>query len=237
AQVVLRAHHSNFKIVGFTTEPEIGEIVTLAHLHGAIFIDDLGSGALLDTARFGLEHEPMVQESVRSGADLVCFSGDKLLGGPQAGIIVGRKELIEKVRKAPLARAVRADKLCLAALSATLMHYLKGEAEKSVPIWEMVSQSAAQVQRRTEALKKKLGRGEILPGTSTIGGGSLPEETLPTFVLSIEVPRPDQVSKRLRRAGTPIITRIEQDRIVIDMRTVLPGQDTELAASLAKEIQ
>ena len=235
-QVVVRAHHSNFKIVGFTTEPELKDIISLAHAHGALFIDDLGSGALLDTAKYGLGHEPMVQESIGSGADLVCFSGDKLLGGPQAGIIVGRKELIEKIRKAPLARAVRADKLCLAALSVTLLHYLKGDAEQSVPIWQMISQTSDQVLARTQILLQKLGRGEIVTGSSTIGGGSLPEETLPTFLLTLSVKRPDEVARRLRLADPPVITRIEQDRIVVDMRTVLNSQEKILAKVLSNEI-
>ncbi len=233
-QIVLRAHHSNFRIIGFTSEPEISEIISLAHAREALFIDDLGSGAMLDTARYGLAHEPIVQESVSSGADLVCFSGDKLLGGPQAGIIVGRKELIDKIRKTPLARAVRADKLCLAALSATLLHYLKDEAEQYVPIWQMISLPAKLIEQRAIKLQKALSQGEVLPASSTIGGGSLPEETLPTFILSFKATRPDEVSLRLRRAATPIIARIEQDRIIIDLRTVLPEQEAFLAEVLAQ---
>jgi len=234
AQVILRAHPSNFKIIGFTAEPEIAEIIPLAHRFNALFIDDLGSGALLDTSSYGLEHEPMVQESLSSGADLVCFSGDKLLGGPQAGIIVGRKELINKIKKAPLARAVRADKLCLAALSVTLLHYLKGEAEQKIPVWQMIAQPAEEVKARAQRLQVLLGRGEIKEGSSTVGGGSLPEETLPTFVLSLKVDRPDEFSKRLRQSEIPVITRIEQDQIVIDLRTVLQGQEDTLAAVLVK---
>ena len=234
AQVILRVHPSNFKIIGFTTEPEIAEIIPLAHRFNALFIDDLGSGALLDTSNYGLAREPMVQESVSSGADLVCFSGDKLLGGPQAGIIVGRKELISKLKKAPLARAVRADKLCLAALSATLLHYLKGEAEQKIPIWQMIAQPADEVKTRAQLLQVRLGRGEIKEGSSTIGGGSLPEETLATFVLSLKVDRPDEFSKKLRQSEMPVIARIEQDQIIIDLRTVLPGQEEALAGVLSK---
>ncbi|MFM8319756.1 MAG: L-seryl-tRNA(Sec) selenium transferase, partial [Chloroflexota bacterium] len=146
--LVLRAHRSNFRLEGFTSEPQLDEIAALAHQAALPLLDDLGSGALLDAARYGLGHEPTVQESLAAGADLVCFSGDKLLGGPQAGIIIGRAALVDKLRKHPLARAVRADKLCLAALSATLLHYLKDEAEREVPIWRMIAAPAEQLQGR-----------------------------------------------------------------------------------------
>jgi len=131
--LVLRAHRSNFHISGFTSDPTLGEMAAVAHQAGLPLVDDLGSGTLLDTARYGLGHEPTVQESLAAGVDLVCFSGDKLLGGPQAGILVGRAELVMRLKKHPLARAIRADKLCLAALSATLLHYLKDEAEREIP--------------------------------------------------------------------------------------------------------
>jgi L-seryl-tRNA(Ser) seleniumtransferase len=148
--LVMRAHHSNFRILGFTSEPTLPELVDLAHRAGVPLLDDLGSGALLDTARFGLDHEPMVQESILAGADLVCFSGDKLLGGPQAGIIVGRKDMLERIKRHPLARALRADKLCLAALTATLVHYLKDEAEREIPIWQMMVRTPEQLQARAQ---------------------------------------------------------------------------------------
>ncbi|MDD5370752.1 MAG: L-seryl-tRNA(Sec) selenium transferase, partial [Anaerolineaceae bacterium] len=140
--LVMRAHSSNFRMIGFTAEPALADLVQLAHQHGAPALDDLGSGTLLETERFSLAHEPMVQESVALGVDLVSFSGDKLIGGPQAGILVGRRELIAKLKKHPLARAMRADKLCLAALSATLLHYLKDEAERTIPVWQMIAQTA-----------------------------------------------------------------------------------------------
>ena len=196
--LVLRAHRSNFHISGFTSDPTLGEMAAAAHQAGIPLVDDLGSGTLLDTARYGLGHEPMVQESLAAGADLVCFSGDKLLGGPQAGIIVGRAELVMRLKKHPLARAIRADKLCLAALSATLLHYLKDEAEREIPIWRMIAAPAEAVRQRAQAWQAALGQGEVLPSQSTVGGGSLPGETLPTFVLALTVPHPNRFLARLR---------------------------------------
>jgi len=195
-------------------------------------VDDLGSGALLDTARFGLGHEPMVQESLAAGADLVCFSGDKLLGGPQAGIILGRTELVIKLKKHPLARAIRADKLCLAALSATLLHYLKDEAEREVPIWRMIATSPESLRQRAADWAGQLGQGTIIPGESTVGGGSLPGETMPTFLLALSLRSPDRFLRSLRRAHPAIIARLENDQVVIDPRTVLAEQEPVLLANL-----
>lgn len=235
--LVLRAHHSNFRIVGFTSEPDLAEIAAAAHARGVPLIDDLGSGALLDTELFGLAHEPTVQESLAAGADLVCFSGDKLLGGPQAGIIVGRQELIAKIRKHPLARAVRADKSCLAALTATLLHYLKDEALREIPVWRMISTPAAELRSRAEAWARALGQGEVVFSQSTVGGGSLPEETLPTFALALTVPRPNQFLAELRAQRPAVIGRVENDRLLLDPRTVLPDQDSSLLASLTRVLK
>ncbi len=232
AAMVLRAHRSNFKIVGFTEEPEQEKIVNLAHEFNVPFVDDLGSGALLDTAKYGLGHEPTVQESLAAGADLVCFSGDKLLGGPQAGIIVGRKDLLDRIKKHPLARAVRADKLCLAALTATLLHYLKDEATREIPIWQMMSMSARTAKVRAEAWREKLGQGDVVASESTVGGGSLPDESMPTFVLSLSVKHPDKFLKALRSQNPPIIARTENDQILFDPRTVLDEQDNQLLSTL-----
>lgn len=232
AAMVLRAHRSNFKIVGFTEEPELAKIANLAHEFNVPFVDDLGSGALLDTAKYGLGHEPTVQESLAAGADLVCFSGDKLLGGPQAGIIVGRKDLLDKIKKHPLARAVRADKLCLAALTATLLHYLKDEATREIPIWQMMSMSARTAKVRAEAWREKLGQGEVVASESTVGGGSLPDESMPTFVLSLSVKHPEKFLKALRSQNPPIIARTENDKILFDPRTVLNEQDPSLLSTL-----
>ncbi len=234
--LVMHAHRSNFKMIGFTEEPERKEIADLAHKSGVIFADDLGSGALLATERFGLAHEPTVQEALAAGADLVCFSGDKLLGGPQAGVIVGRADLLAKIKKHPLARAVRADKLCLAALTATLLHYLKDEAEREIPIWRMISTTPEQVKARAGYWAAKLGQGEVLASESTIGGGSLPGESLPAWVLALTVKGSDKFLEKLRREQPPVIARTENDRILLDPRTVLPEQDGALLVNLANVI-
>ena len=235
--IVLLAHQSNFKMIGFTEEPEWKDIVALAHSRAVACVDDLGSGTLLDTARYGLAHEPTIQESLASGVDLVCFSGDKLLGGPQAGIIIGRADLIATIRKHPLARALRADKLCLAALSATLLHYLKDEAEREIPIWRMMALTPDQIRQTAEGWAEKLGQGKVIAGKSTVGGGSLPEESLPTFLLALDVKSPDRFLKKLRLQQPPIIARTEKDRILLDPRTVLPEQDGALLVGLMNALR
>ena len=222
--LVMRAHRSNFKIVGFTEEPELKEIVDVAHQANVIVVDDLGSGALLDTAKYGFAHEPTVQESLVAGVDLICFSGDKLLGGPQAGIIIGKKELIDKIKKHPLARAVRADKICLAGITATLLHYLKEEAEREIPIWKMMSLTLDQLKVRAEAWRDALGKGEVIKSESTVGGGSLPEECISTYALALNVKSPDKFMKKLRESHPPIIARVENDTILFDPRTVLDDE-------------
>ncbi len=223
--LVLVAHRSNFDLVGFTAEPALEEIVRTAHEAGLPVAYDLGSGALLDTAAFGLRHEPTVQEALQAGADLVCFSGDKLLGGPQAGIVVGRADLVAKLKKHPLARAVRADKMALAALSATLLHYLKDEAPEKVPVWRMISTAPEMLAARVEGWIAALGRGRAVEGRSTVGGGSLPGETLPTTLLALDVLHPDRFLARLRRCNPPLIGRIQEGAAVFDPRTVLPEQE------------
>jgi L-seryl-tRNA(Ser) seleniumtransferase len=230
--LVLRAHHSNFKLVGFTHEPELSDIVEIAHQQDVAVMDDIGSGAFLDTTLYGLGHEPTVQESLAAGVDLVCFSGDKLLGGPQAGILVGKAKLIEKIKKHPLARAVRADKFCLAALQVVLEHYLKEDAENSIPIWRMLSTPLKQIENRAEYWRDELGAGEVIEGYSTVGGGSLPEETLPTYLLAISPRKSLAFLNALRKMSPPIIARIESDRVLFDPRTVLPEQDGALLVGI-----
>ncbi len=230
--LILRAHHSNFRIVGFTTEPEIAELVALGTARDLPVVDDLGSGTLLDTAQFGMTHEPTIQESVEAGAAVVCFSGDKLLGGPQAGIIVGQAKYVEPLKRHPLARALRADKLCLAGLQATLLPYTKDEATKQIPIWRMIAAPLSELERRARRWRRALRRAgitvEIVDGESTVGGGSLPGETLPTKLVALPTAHPDQVAAALRAAESPVITRIEKDRLVLDPRTVLVEEENTL---------
>ncbi|MGD8405652.1 MAG: L-seryl-tRNA(Sec) selenium transferase [Anaerolineales bacterium] len=230
--VVMRVHRSNFKIIGFTEEPELKDIVDVAHKADVLVVDDLGSGSFLDTAKYGLAHEPTVQESLEAGVDVVCFSGDKLLGGPQAGIIVGRKDLIAKIKKHPLARAVRADKVALAGITATLLHYLKDEAEREIPIWRMISMTRKQVKARAEAWQDALRNGEMIESESTVGGGSLPGESMKTWVLALDVKSPDKFMPKLRASDPPIIARTENDRVLLDPRTVLLEQDETLLSIL-----
>ncbi len=237
AALVLHAHHSNFRIIGFAKEPGQREIADLAHSFGVIFADDLGSGVFLATERFGLAHEPTVQEALSTGADLVSFSGDKLLGGPQAGILIGKADLLNRIKKHPLARAVRADKLCLAALAATLLHYARDEAEREIPVWRMISASPGSLKKRARTWVDRLGQGKVMEAKSTIGGGSLPGETLPTWVLALSVSSADKFMENLRREQMPIIARIDNDQVLLDPRTVLPEQDKSLLDSLAKALQ
>lgn len=222
---VMRAHSSNYAIVGFTSEPAITEIAASAHQAGLWFFDDLGSGALLDTSRYGLKHEPMVQESLEAGADLVCFSGDKLLGGPQAGIILGKKDLVDQLKSHPLARAIRADKMALAALSATLVHYLKDEALEQVPVWQMISAESSLLKSRAENWKKRFRIGEVVESRSMVGGGSLPGETLPSWVWALKVHHAQRLLELLRRGNPAVIGRIENDLVIFDPRTILIADD------------
>ncbi len=230
--LIMRAHRSNFKLIGFTSEPDLKDIATLAHQAGVAIVDDLGSGALYDTEKYGLTHEPTVQEALAAGVDVVCFSGDKLLGGPQAGIIIGKKDLLDKIKKHPLARVVRADKACLAGVTATLLHYLKDEAEREIPILKMMSYTLKQIKGRAEAWRRELGKGEIIEGKSTVGGGSLPDETLPTFLLSLSVESPEKFLQLLRAQNPPIIARTANNKILLDPRTVFPEQEGALLVGL-----
>ena len=226
--LLLHTHRSNFRIIGFTAEPALNELAVLAHQAGIPLVDDIGSGALLDTSRYSLGHEPTVQESLEAGSDLVCFSGDKLLGGPQAGIIVGRADLVARLKKHPLARAIRADKLCLAALSTTLIHYLKDEAESEIPVWRMIAATPEQIQERAKQWQEFIGRGEVIAGESTVGGGSLPEEILSTFLLALQIEHPNRFLTHLRLANPPVIARLEDNQVLFDPRTVLPEQEAIL---------
>ena len=238
----LKVHASNFRVEGFTAEVNSGELVELGDRLGIAVLHDVGSGSLLSTESYGMAHEPTPQESIRAGMGLVFFSGDKLLGGPQAGIVVGKKDLVDRLARHPLARAVRIDKLSLASLTATLVHYLKDEAEQEVPIWRMISASQAVLKKRAQSWKRALGRScTVEEGRSAIGGGSLPGETLPTWVLSVDCQTVDggaqEVMRRLRESQPPVVARIEDDRVLLDPRTVFPEEDDDLLAALRTSIE
>jgi L-seryl-tRNA(Ser) seleniumtransferase len=235
--LLLRVHASNFLQLGFTHSPRLEELVSLADRYLLPVVDDLGSGSLLDTSRYGLAREPMVQESIAAGAALVCFSGDKLLGGPQAGIIVGKAAYVTRLKTHPLTRAVRPDKLTLAALGATLVHYLRGEAERIVPVWRMLSTSMAELEARCHAIAGTLPVPvQVVASSAAVGGGSLPGQTLPSRALAICAPSADRLAAALRAAATPVVARIERDRLLLDLRTVLPDQDATLSASVREAL-
>lgn len=232
---IMRVHASNFRIVGFTESPAIEDLARLGHEHGLLVIDDLGSGCLLDTTAFGLAPEPTVQGSVAAGVDLVLFSGDKLLGGPQAGIIVGRRHLIDLLRRHPLARALRMDKASIAGLAATLRHYLRGEAVEKVPVWRMIAAPLAEMERRARRWARAVGPpAMVVDGRSMVGGGSLPEESLPTKVLAVpgDGGYLSEVARRLRASDPPVVGRIDGGRLLLDPRTVEPAQDRALVTAL-----
>ena len=231
SSMLLRVHTSNFKQIGFVQQPTLEQLTALAHARGLLAVDDLGSGSLIDTARFGLEHEPMIQESVAAGVDLVCFSGDKLLGGPQAGIIVGKAEALAPLKRHPLARAMRVDKLTYAALIATLEHYRRGDALERIPVWRMVACPLHDVKRRAAAWAAHVD-GTVVSGESTLGGGSLPGAALPTALLAIHSAAPNRTLEQLRAADPPVIARIADGRVLLDPRTVLPEQEAALLAAL-----
>jgi L-seryl-tRNA(Ser) seleniumtransferase len=236
---ILVAHYSNYKIIGFTSQPSLSDLAALARDRGVWLLYDQGSGALVDVSGYGLEPEPTVQEGLGDGCDVVCFSGDKLLGGPQAGLLVGRAALVGRMKRHPLARAVRADKLCLAGLSATLLHYLDGSAEREVPVLWMIARPLAELadtaERWAASLRERNASATVVAGESRVGGGSLPGTSLPTMLVAVSASsrRPDELATALRARPLPIIGRIQDDRLLIDPRTVLPGQADELLAALA----
>lgn len=238
---LMRVHRSNFRLMGFVHEPSLAEMVALADERGLLLFDDLGSGTLLDTEPYGLEHEPTIQESVTAGASLVSCSGDKLLGGPQAGLILGRAELVARIKRFPLTRALRVDKTTLAGLQATLRHYLLGEATEKVPVWRMISEGEESLAERATAWIQALeGLGvaaSVVRGRSAVGGGSLPGETLPTHLVALEAGAPDALAARLRASEPPVITRIVDDRLVLDPRTVLTEQEGTLWRLVAQAVR
>jgi L-seryl-tRNA(Ser) seleniumtransferase len=252
---LLAVHPSNFRIVGFTEAPPLADLAALAASHGLPLIHDLGSGALARTERFGLAHEPTPQESIAAGADLVCFSGDKLLGGPQAGIVAGRAALITDLARHPLARALRIDKLTLVALEATLRQYRDGVAEQTLPVWRMIAIPQEELRQRAAAWAQRLRAGglaaEAIAGESTVGGGSLPGETLPTTLCAIaqaDAPIDDPtdgrvgvdaglLAERLRMGDPPVVARVSRKRLLLDPRTVPPEMDDVVADAVLRAAQ
>ena len=233
--VFLKVHSSNFRVEGFTAEVATADLVEVGRNSGVTVLHDVGSGSLLLTENYGMTHEPTPQESIKEGVGLVFFSGDKLLGGPQAGIIVGKKGLVDQLARHPLARAVRIDKMSLASLTATLVHYLKGEAEKEIPVWRMISATALALKKRAKSWQSALEwPSTVDKSRSTVGGGSLPGETLPSWVLSMDCGETGvvQVMRRLRESRTPVVARVEDDRGLLDPRTVLPEEDATLLEAL-----
>ena len=231
----LRVHTSNFKVSGFVHAPSLEEMVECGARRRLPVLHDIGSGCLLDTREFGLAHEPTPQESVQVGIDLSFFSGDKLLGGPQAGIVVGKRKYVDVLKRHPLARAVRLDKLTLAALAVTLLHYVKGEAVRKVPVWQMITASKQQLDRRARRWARAAGEGaRVIDGASTVGGGSLPGEALPSRVMAISGSgnRLLALGQRLRQGSPAVLARIDGDMLLLDPRTVLPEQDSALIGAL-----
>lgn len=238
---ILTVHRSNFRITGFTHDPEDGELQALAREHEILWLDDWGSGSLLQPGDFGLLPEPTVADRVQAGCDLVCFSGDKLLGGPQAGLIVGRADLIQRLRRFPLLRALRVDKSAIAAMEATLLSYLRGRALDEIPVWRMIAAPLAALEARAQtlvvALEQQGHAAVLLPCQSAIGGGTTPGETLPSTGLVIETDTPDRLHAALRAGTTPVIGRIVDRRLLLDLRTVLPHEDAVLPELIAAAIE
>jgi len=234
--LLLRVHSSNFRQIGFTAEVPLEELTALGRQAGIPVVDDLGSGTLLDTTHYGLSAEPMVQQSVAAGAGLVTFSGDKLLGGPQAGLIAGDRELVDRLRRHPLARALRVGKFTLAALQATLLHYLRGEAEHEIPVWQMITAPLETLAARSAGWAAELSSHGIPSAvaelSSTVGGGSLPGEVLPTRALSIAASRTDALAAALRTGVPPVIGRIVEGQMILDPRTVPPDADKALLSAV-----
>jgi L-seryl-tRNA(Ser) seleniumtransferase len=236
---VMRVHSSNFRLVGFVNEVPIEELAQIGKKHNLIVMDDLGSGCFLDTAAFGLAPEPTVQQSIRAGA-LAFFSGDKLVGGPQAGIIAGQKQYIDKLKRHPLARAVRIDKSRLAGLIATFTHYLKGEATAKIPVWRMIAAPIDEIEKRAAAWENALaGAGKIVPGETMVGGGSLPGGSLPTKLVALGGGKKSvqAIAQELRRLEAPVIGRIDKDLLLLDPRTVLPEEDKEVIKALKELVK
>jgi L-seryl-tRNA(Ser) seleniumtransferase len=237
-RLILRVHRSNFQITGFTEQPSLSQLVALGRKRNIPVMEDLGSGAFFDFRLLGISGEPGVPDSLRAGVDIVTYSGDKLLGGPQAGILSGRPEQIRRIRSNPMFRALRVDKLTYAALEATLLAYVKRD-HKAIPAIAMMSMSASEVRQRAELLAGQIGSAvltaEVIDGESVIGGGAAPSAVLPTALIALtsNESSAEEVAARLRTSDPPIIVRVEEDRVLLDLRTVFPEQDAAIAAALS----
>jgi L-seryl-tRNA(Ser) seleniumtransferase len=239
---MMRVHHSNYRILGFTEEPSVEELAELARKHNIPLIDDLGSGALVDLKEFGIESEPLVQRSIKTGVDVACFSGDKLIGGPQAGIIVGKASIIQRIRKNPLSRALRVGKLTIAGMEVSLRLFLsRDKLHDSHPVYRMFSLSPKDVEKRAQKVAKELraqveDRAEItiIDGGSQVGSGSVPVETIPTKLLRIKPASgsPENLARKLRHHTPPIFTRIQKDAVLFDFRTIQEDEDTVVLEAL-----
>jgi L-seryl-tRNA(Ser) seleniumtransferase len=239
--MLLRVHPSNFRIQGFTHRPELAELLELARARRIPLMEDIGSGCLIDLRPYGIADEPMAQESLALGVDLVCFSADKLLGGPQGGILAGARNWIETIRRNPLMRTYRVGKLIYAALDATLISYRSGRAMSEIPVLHLISTPFEELERRRRRflrrLKPKLLEGtriEQVQGESVVGGGSCPESRLPSPLIAVTSERcsVSQMESRLRAHDPPIIIRLEEDKALVDLRTVFPSQESILSDGL-----
>lgn len=241
AAALMRVHTSNYRVMGFASDVDIQSLVAIGREHRLLVIDDIGSGALLDVQHFGFSHEPLARASIEAGADVALFSGDKLLGGPQCGIVVGRRELIERMSRHPLARAVRVGKLTLAALSATLKLYRDPDhAQQFIPVLQFLNTPVDNLKNRAERLAPQLnacaavGEARAIEDVAYLGGGSLPTQQLPTWCIAVtpQTASVEQFAKSLRTADTPVVGRIRQNQLLLDLRTVFPRQDQQLVQAV-----
>ena len=231
--MILQVHTSNFRMQGFVHHAELSELAELAHQRGILLVDNLGSGSFIDVTTYGLAAEPLIPDRITAGADVVCFSGDKLIGGPQAGIIIGKQAQIALLAKHPLMRAIRLDKLAIAAMQATLQSYVMQRAPSEIPIWQMISRSSDELHDRATAIVQLLPvPWQVQASTSTIGGGSLPGETLPSWAVVCPHTHPDALAHQLRHAPVPIIGRIQDGALWLDLRAVAPSDDAVITTAL-----
>lgn len=239
-RLIMRVHPSNYRIVGFASSPELGELAALAHEHKLPVYEDAGSGVLSDLSGYGVLDEPTVSEVVASGLDVVSFSGDKLLGSAQAGLIVGRREIVERLRKHPLYRALRSDKLRLAALEATLVAHQRDKASSEIPVFQMLALKEAEIEERAKAVIEQVAPTELTltlqPGESAVGGGTAPTSKLRSLLIALSHPQKSaaELEQQLRRSSPPIIARVAEEKVLLDLRTVLPEDLSSLIAALKR---